>query len=79
MAYNRKNLLERVLAIQTVTLEHKRRGVSQEWVYQNIIYPTYLISRTTYYSYLGCNAKAELKRIEAAKAQQPTLFESTSA
>lgn len=65
MAYSKKNFLERVLTIQNITLEHKRRGVSQEWVYQNLIFPTYLISRTTYYNYLGCNAKAELQKIEA--------------
>lgn len=69
MAYNKKNFLERVLTVQNITLEHKRCGVSQEWVYLNIIYPTYLISRTTYYSYLGCNAKAELKKIKAKGEQ----------
>lgn len=74
MAYNRKNILDRILAIQTATLEQAQRGVSQEWVYWNIVYPNYRISRTTYYAYLGCNAKAEIKRIEAARAQEPELF-----
>lgn len=75
MAYNRRNILSKILEIQTLTLEHRRRGVSQEWVYRNLIYPTYRISRTTYYNYLGCNARAELKRVQALSVQQQLPFD----
>lgn len=64
MAYNRTNKLILILDIQRVVLEHKKRGVSQEWIYVNLIYPQYRISRTTFYNYLGCNAKAQLKKVE---------------
>lgn len=64
MAYNRKNILKRVIEIQSLTLEQTNRGVTQEWVFNNIVFPTYLISRATYYRYLGMNAKKQLKEIE---------------
>lgn len=73
MAYNRVNILNRIIDVQTITIEHTKRGVTQQWVYDNIIFPQYRISIGTYYSYLGCNAKAELKKIEAVKAEQLTL------
>jgi hypothetical protein len=63
VAYNRKNILTRIVDIQTVTLEHTRRGVSQEFVYNDIIYPRYRISKRTYYRYLKENAKKELKEL----------------
>lgn len=79
MAYNRINLLSRIVEIQDITLEHTRKGVTQQWVYENLIYPTYKISRRTYYSYLTQWAKAELKRLEekkqaANKVKQLELF-----
>ena len=64
MAYNRKNILKRIIEIQNLTLEQTKRGVTQEWTYCNLIFPTYLISRATYYRYLGINAKKELKEID---------------
>ena len=63
MAYNKRNLLEKIIKIQETTLEHTKRGTTQEWVYQNLIYPVYHISHATYYSYLSRNAKGELKRL----------------
>ena len=74
MGYNRKNILKRKIDIQNVVLEHKRHGATQEWVFENIVYPTYRISRRTYYDYLGENAKAELKRIEQVERMQTCLF-----
>lgn len=67
--------MERILDIQATVLEHGRRGVTQQWVYQNIVQPKYRISRTTFYAYLGVNAKAEVKQIEAARRMQPELFD----
>lgn len=79
MAYNRINILTKIIDIQQVVLEHKKRGVSQEWVYINLIYPTYRISRTTFYNYLGCNAKAHLKKVEVDRKLNPGLFDDTPA
>lgn len=70
MGYNRRNILRRIVEIQNITLEHTRRGVSQKWVYENIIFPRFYLSPATYYNYLGINARAELKKIEEAEAKQ---------
>lgn len=62
MAYNNNNLLVRMIEVQNITLEHTARGVKQEWVYVNVIFPQYRVSRGTYYRYLAYPAKAELRR-----------------
>lgn len=74
MAYNRSNILNRIIDVQNITIEHTRRGVTQQWVYDHIIFPKYRISIGTYYNYLATNAKAELKKIEAVKNAQLALF-----
>lgn len=73
MAYNRRNLLTRMIDVQSTTLEHTSRGVTQEWVFNNVIFPKLHISRRTFYEYLGTPAKLELKRIEA-QPKQMELF-----
>jgi hypothetical protein len=78
MAYNRENLLLKIIDIQRVTLEHTRRGVTQEWVFHQLIAPKYHISKATYYNYLATPAEMELRRLherrEREKQAQPTLF-----
>lgn len=74
MAYNRVNILNRIIDVQNITIEHTKRGVTQQWVFEHVIYPKYFISIGTYYNYLACNAKAELRKIEANKAKQLVLF-----
>lgn len=74
MSYNRKNILQRIIDIQNRVLEQKDRGVTQEWVYENEIFPVYKISRRTFYSYLNTNAKAEFKQLRRVEMQQPSLF-----
>jgi hypothetical protein len=73
MAYNRKNILTRIIEIQNITLEHTRRGVTQEWVYQNIVFPTYHISKTTYYSYMASTAKKEMQALEGKERKEKEL------
>lgn len=73
MAYTRKNKLTLIIDIQTLTLEHTKKGVTQEWVYKNLIFPQYRISRSSFYSYLGCNAKQELRRL-STEPKQMQLF-----
>jgi|BioPla2DNA2_1021312.scaffolds.fasta_scaffold24340_2 hypothetical protein len=67
MAYNNENRLKRIVEIQNIVLEHTKRGVSQKWVYENIIYPRFLISYSCFNDYLTINAKAELKRLQEQK------------
>ncbi|MBN1187016.1 MAG: hypothetical protein JXB49_32360 [Bacteroidales bacterium] len=61
---NKANRLKRIIAIQDIVIEHKQKGITQEWVYQNVIYPRYFIGKRTFYEYLGTNAKAELKKLQ---------------
>ena len=74
MAYNKKNKFVRIIEIQTITLEHTRRGVSQVWVFENIIKPRFIISERTYYNYLDINAKKLLAEYEKEKSKQLKLF-----
>ncbi|MEG1464848.1 MAG: hypothetical protein RSC11_08135 [Mucinivorans sp.] len=70
MAYNRKNKLTLIVDVQRITLEHTVRGVPQQWVYDNLIFPKYRISRATFYSYLGIPAKRELTKIQETEHPQ---------
>lgn len=63
--YNKRNFILKVIKIQEITLEHTSRGVTQAWIYREIIAPNYFISRTTYYKYLAFNAKSELKKLNS--------------
>lgn len=74
MAYNVTNRLKRIVDIQNITLEHTAKGVTQEYVYQELIWPVYRISRRTYYSYLGYNAKAHLTRLRKEREKQLAMF-----
>jgi hypothetical protein len=58
------NYLRKVVEVQDMTLEHTRRGISQAWVYRNVIYPRYFISLKTFYRWLGEPAKRELAELE---------------
>lgn len=58
------NRLRRIVEIQNITLEHTRRGITQRWVFDNIIYPRFFISERAYYRYLAYPAKKELKEAE---------------
>jgi hypothetical protein len=69
MAYNRKNLLKKIIAIQEITLEHTNRGVTESWVYENLIKDRFFIHKNTFYRYLTINAKAEMN--SGGKKRQP--------
>lgn len=73
MAYNKKNIYERIIKIQNITLEHKEKGATQKWIYENVIRPQFFISRSTYYKYLGSEAKRLLKQIHVSEKQQLEL------
>jgi len=73
MAYNRRNILKRIIEIQNLTLEHTSRGVTQVWVFEHIIQPRFVISNRTYYNYLNINAKRILNESEK-QSKQLTLF-----
>ena len=66
MGYNRRNLLIKILEVQSIYLEHSKRGVTGKWIFNELIYPKYKISRATFYNYLATNAKKELKELDEA-------------
>lgn len=74
MSYTRKNLLRRIIKIQDIVSEHKRRGVTQKWVFDNVIADQFDISYSTFNNYLSYPAKLELTRMQKNEAAQPTLF-----
>lgn len=74
MAYTRENILQRMIDVQNITVEHTQRGVTQEWVFNNVIYPKYRISRKTFYNWLGEPMKQhQLQKIRAAKKAQMSI------
>lgn len=74
MAYNQRNKLERICEIQRITLDHTRRGVTQKWVYDNVIRPRFLISIATFYNYLGIPARKQLNQLNTSVPVQGSLF-----
>lgn len=69
MAYNKRNLLHRMIAVQELTLEMKKKGVTQTWIFNNVIRDRYNISEKTYNNYLSTNAKKELKELERVQSE----------
>lgn len=73
MAYNNRNTLLKMVRVQDIVLEQKRHGVSQVYVYENLVRDIYLISYSTFNRWLSYPAKQELKsgrkRQEADKRQ----------
>lgn len=70
MAYNNRNLLIRVIAIQELVLAGQKKGVTQKWIYDNEVYPRYFISYSTFNNYLAINAKRELEMLDRKVAEK---------
>jgi hypothetical protein len=70
MAYNSRNKLLKIISIQNLVLEHQKHGVTQKWVYDNIVYPTHLIAYGTFNRYLSYPAKRELKNLDSGNGNR---------
>lgn len=70
MAYNRYNFLLRVKEVNDIYFQYNAQGVSAEYIYNTYIYPTYKISRTTFFAYLKTPYYKELEKEEKAKANR---------
>ena len=66
MAYNKRNLYQKIVDIQNLYLEHNQKGVTGEFIYSRMVYPVYRISRATFYKYLAINAKRQLHDVSAS-------------
>lgn len=63
MAYNNKNILLKMVEIQNLVLEKKKKsGSSQKHIYETEIHQRYHISYSTFNRYLAYPAKRELKK-----------------
>ncbi len=69
MAYNRKYFLEKVIIIQQIVIENKKKGCTQKWIYNNLIVDAYKISYSTFNNYLSINAKYELQKLLKNKSE----------
>lgn len=70
MAYTRENLLKKIVAVQEIVLEAKKKGISQKYVYDNQIKDSFFIGPATFNKYLAMNAKKELELIEKRKKEK---------
>lgn len=64
MAYTRENFLIRVLEIQTIVLHHRKKGLFFKEIFHEYIENEYHISKRTFDTYLGINAKKELRELQ---------------
>lgn len=68
MAYNSMNLLKRMIDLQEAFKKEYRPGMSIEWIYRNVIYDRFKISRKTFYKWVNYPAANKLKELQDAKA-----------
>ncbi len=70
MAYDKRNLLLKIIEIQELVLREKKRGATQRWIYKHLVQERYFISRTTFDGYLARNAKKELSDLDKKQEAQ---------
>lgn len=73
MAYNNTNTLKKMIRVQDIVLEQKKRGVTQLYVYEHIIKDMFYISYSTFNRWLAYPAKAELKHGKKESSLQLTI------
>lgn len=78
MAYNRRNILLRIIDVQETYKKHSKNhngGCTARWIHREVIFPRYKISERTFYDYLAePSPRQQLARIEQAKKEQLKLF-----
>jgi hypothetical protein len=72
MAYNRENLLKRIIKIQDRVNANKKKGISQKWTYENDISDIIAdLSYSTFNTYIGMTAvRRQLKELQEKKQRQ---------
>lgn len=76
MAYNRENFLKKVLDVQIIALHYSSKGLFYKEIYHKYVEVQFRISKRTFDSYLGINARKELRELQEKKQEnkQITLF-----
>jgi hypothetical protein len=70
MAYNRENLLRRIIKVQDVVIEYKKKDVPQKRIFEKYIKSQFNISYSTFNEWIGIPAKTQLKKLLAEKEKQ---------
>lgn len=70
MAYNNRNKLLTVEAVQKLVLAGKKRGATQKWVYENEVLGLYPMSYSTFNNYLSVNVTLERAKTEKKLADK---------
>lgn len=70
MAYTRRYLLNRIKAVNEIYLREAKRGVNNEFIYDNYIRDVYHISRSTFYEYLAVPYERQLKELDRKEAEE---------
>lgn len=73
MAYNRENYLKNVLKIQAIVLQHRKQELFFNEIFYKHIEKQFNISKRTFDSYLGINARKELKELQEKKQETNQL------
>lgn len=70
MAYNKRNKLLRIKAVQELVLAGQKRGATQKWVYENEVKDIYKMSYSTFNNYLSVNLRLEEAKTEKMLAEK---------
>lgn len=76
MAYNQRNLYERMMDVQKIVQEARKEqdDIYLKEIYWQQIHPKYRICYKTFHTYLYTNAKAKLDALNQKEQQQTKLF-----
>ena len=64
MTYNKRYYYLRIIEVQEIVTLHKKKGITQIYIYKQHIEKQYNISYSTYNLWLSIPAKRDLKRLE---------------
>lgn len=70
MAYNKRNLLLKIIAIQEIVIKEQKRGATQTWIFENLIKDAFFCSKPAFDKYLARNAKRELEVLDKEEAKK---------
>lgn len=73
MAYNRENYLKKVLKVQAIVLQHRKQELFFKEIFHKYIEHQFNISKRTFDSYLGVNARKQLKELTENKQNNNQL------
>lgn len=76
MAYTKENFLTKIIEIQTIVLHHRKQELFYKEIFHKYIQKQFHISKRTFDTYMGINAKKELRELRENKqnTNQLNLF-----